>query len=57
MEVGAVSQITVDLGLCVVAAQQWNDVYEAIEFGLRVSLDDRLEFSKKRFDNIAADDE
>ena len=35
--------------------KQWYDVNEPVEFGLRISLDDCLEFSEQRFDDVAAD--
>ena len=40
----------------VIAAKQWDHVKEAVKFGLRVSLNDRFEFSEKGFYGVAADE-
>ena len=54
---GAIPQTMIDLGGGMGTAQEWNDIYETIQFGLRISLDDRFEFSEKRFNNVATNHE
>ena len=41
--------------LSVVAAKQRHDIDESIEFGVRVSLNNRLKFAEQRFDRVTAD--
>ena len=55
MEVGAIVQGLIDLDAGVSPTQEREDVKKAIEFGLRISLDDGFEFSEERFDDVTAD--
>ena len=54
--VRAVLDCAIDGVFAVDPTQQRHDVDQAIELSLGISLNDRLEFSKQRFDDIAADE-